>query len=113
MAQGEALTKTVETGAKEESTKKHKTKKQVTEEREIEGKDLAESTTQRPTQVLHLVKEFYANLEEMIDDKVFVKGKWVDISSLAINKLIGSMKREEDDISVLMEEGLDTNERVK
>lgn len=43
---------------------------------------------------------------------VFVRGKWADVSSLAINNLIGAPKHEKDDYSVLMEEALDTNELV-
>lgn len=63
--------------------------------------------------VLQVVKEFYANLEERVDDKVFVRGKWVNISSMAINNLIGALEHEKDDYSVLMEERLHTNELVR
>lgn len=63
--------------------------------------------------MLRLVKELYANLEEMADDKVSVRGKWADVSSLAINNLIRAPKHEKDDYLVLIEEGLDTNELVK
>lgn len=38
-----------------------------------------------------MVTEFYANLEEKVEDKVFVKGKWVTMTSEAINKLIGAL----------------------
>lgn len=38
---------------------------------------------------LQLVKEFYANLEEKVVDKVIVRGKWISMFSEAINKLIG------------------------
>lgn len=62
---------------------------------------------------LQLVKEFYTNLEERVDDKVFVRGKWVDVSSLVINNLIGVPKHEEDDYSTLIEDGLDKNELVR
>lgn len=62
--------------------------------------------------LLQLVKEFYANIEESVYEKVFVSQKQVDISSLAINNLIGAPEHEEDDYSILME-GLDTNELVK
>lgn len=37
---------------------------------------------------LQLVKEFYANLEEKVVDKVIVRGKWISMFSEAINKLI-------------------------
>lgn len=56
--------------------------------------------------VLQVVKEFYVNLEERVDGKVFVRGKWVDVSSMTIINLIGPPKYEEDDYSVLMEEGI-------
>lgn len=42
-----------------------------------------------------------------------MRGKWDDISSVVINNLIGTPEHEEDDYSVLMEEGLDTNELVE
>lgn len=63
--------------------------------------------------VLQVVKEFYANLEERVDDKVFVRGKWVNISSVVINNLIRTPEQEEDDNLVLMEECLDTIELVE
>lgn len=50
--------------------------------------------------VLQLVREFYANVEEKEDDKVFVRDKWVMITSKAINELIGAPNREEDDYSI-------------
>lgn len=37
---------------------------------------------------LKLVREFYANLEKKVEDKVFIRGKWVTITSDIINKLI-------------------------
>lgn len=52
--------------------------------------------------VLQLIKEFYANLDEREDDNVFVRKKWVVISSGAINNLIGAPDHEEDDYSVLI-----------
>lgn len=63
--------------------------------------------------VLQVVKEFYANLEERVDDKVFVRGKWVKISSVVINNPIRTPEQEEDDNLVLMEECLDTIELVE
>lgn len=48
-----------------------------------------------------------------MDDKVFVRQEWVDISNGAINNLIGAPVHEENDYSVIMEEGLDTNELVR
>lgn len=53
---------------------------------------------------MQLVKEFYANLEEIVDDKIFVRGKWINISSKAINKLIGVHDHEDDEYSVLVDE---------
>lgn len=35
-----------------------------------------------------MVKEFYANLEEIKDDKVFVRGHWVVVSGEIINNLL-------------------------
>lgn len=43
--------------------------------------------------VMHLVKEFYANIGGRLDDKVFV----LDVSSVVINNLIGALEHEEDD----------------
>lgn len=62
--------------------------------------------------VLQVVKEFYVNLEERVEDKVFLRGKWIYVSSEAINNLISAPEHEEDDYSVLMEEGLETSELV-
>lgn len=58
------------------------------------------------------MKEFYANLEQRVEDKVFMRGKWVDVSSEAINSLISAPEHEEDDYFVLME-GLETSELVE
>lgn len=46
------------------------------------------------------------------DDKIFVGGKWVDVSE-AINNLTGALNHEENYYSVLMEEGLDTTQLVR
>lgn len=37
---------------------------------------------------LNMVKEFYANLEQIKDDKVFVHGHWVVVSGEIINTLL-------------------------
>lgn len=60
-----------------------------------------------------MVKGFYAYLEEMANDKVFVLGKWISMSSKAINKLIGAPNHEEGEYSVLMDKGVDTTKLVK
>lgn len=49
-------------------------------------------------------------LEDRIDDKVFVRGKWISLSSEAINKLLGAPNHEKDDYFVLMDERAETNE---
>lgn len=59
------------------------------------------------------MKAFYANLEERLEDRVFVRGKWVDVSSEAINNLIGAPKHNKDDYTMLMEEGQETNVLVQ
>lgn len=58
--------------------------------------------------VLQLVREFYASMEEKKDDKVFMWDNWEIIISEAINELIGAPNHEEDNYSVLMDEGVDT-----
>lgn len=63
--------------------------------------------------ILRLLKEFYANLEERVNDKVFVWGKWISMSSKAINKFIRAPDHEEDEHFVLMDERVDTTELVK
>lgn len=57
--------------------------------------------------VLHKVKDFIANLVERVDDKVLLE------ESGLINNLLEALEHEEDDYSVVMEEGLDINERVR
>lgn len=37
---------------------------------------------------LQVVKDFYANLEERVEDKVFVRRKWFYVLSEAINNMI-------------------------
>lgn len=56
--------------------------------------------------MLKVVKEFYVNLEDGVENKIFVRGKWVDVSSEAINNLISGSEHDEEKYSVLMEEGL-------
>lgn len=53
------------------------------------------------------------NLEERIDDKVSVRGMWINMSSKAINKFIRAPDHKEDENSVLMDEGVETTELVK
>lgn len=62
---------------------------------------------------MQLVMEFYSNLEEGVDDKVFLRGKWINRSSEAINKLIGGPDHEEDKYSAIVDEGVETSESVK
>lgn len=31
--------------------------------------------------VVQMVKEFYANLENWVDDKVFIRGQWINMAS--------------------------------
>lgn len=52
------------------------------------------------------LKEVYAYLEEKVDDKVFARGKWVIMTSEAINKIIGPPDHEEDECLVLVDEGV-------
>lgn len=59
------------------------------------------------------LEEFYTTLEERVDDKVFVRGKWISMSSEAINKLIRAPDYEEDEYSVLMDDGVDTTDLAK
>lgn len=49
-------------------------------------------------------------MEDRVDDKVFVRGKWISLSSEAINKLLGAPNHEKDDYFVLMDERVETNE---
>lgn len=60
--------------------------------------------------VLPIMKEFYANLQGMVNDKVFVRGQWVDISISVPNKLLSSPDDDEDEYIRLMEEGVETNQ---
>lgn len=62
---------------------------------------------------MQLVKEFYDNLEEWVNDKVFFRMKWIIMSSEAINTLVEAPEHEEDGYSFLMDEGVDTSELVK
>lgn len=62
---------------------------------------------------LQLVGEFYANVEDRVDDEVFVRGVWMMLASEAINKLVDTLEHEEDDYSLLMEEGMDAKELEK
>lgn len=50
---------------------------------------------------------------QRVDDKIFVREKWVDISSGTMNKLIGAPDHEEDEHSVFMNERFDTTELVE
>lgn len=59
------------------------------------------------------MREFYANLAEMRNEKVFVRGVWVMLTSETIDKLEEAPDHEEDDYSMLMEEGVDTMELEK
>lgn len=63
--------------------------------------------------VLQLVKEFYANMEKKVDDKVFVRGNWVTITSEDINKMVEAPDYEEDEYLELTDEGVDTKELEK
>lgn len=63
--------------------------------------------------ILQLVKKFYVNLEGRVDDKVFLRGKWINMLSEKINKLIGAPDHEEDEYFVLMDEEVETTELVK
>lgn len=60
-----------------------------------------------------MVKEFSANLEDRVDDKVFAKGNSINMSNEAIKKLIGAPDHEEDDHSILMDEGVEIVKLVK
>lgn len=60
-----------------------------------------------------MVKEFSANLEDRVDDKVFAIGNSINMLNEAIKKLIGAPNHEEDDYSVLMDEGVETAKLVK
>lgn len=48
--------------------------------------------------VLQLVQEFYANLDEGVDNKVIVRGKWFNMSNETIYKLIGAPDHDEKSI---------------
>lgn len=43
---------------------------------------------------MQLVKEFFADLDKRVEDKVFVGEKWVDILSRAINNMIRALDHE-------------------
>lgn len=58
------------------------------------------------------MNEFYANLGQRVEYKVFMRGEWVDVSTEAINNLISAPEHEDDDYSVLME-GPETSELVE
>lgn len=60
-----------------------------------------------------MVREFYTNSEEKVKNKAFVNGKWVTMTSEIINELISAPDHEEDDYSVLMDEGVKTKELEK
>lgn len=62
--------------------------------------------------VLQLIEEFYANRNERVDDKVYAKGIWINMSSETINNLIGALDHEEDRYSLVMDERVDTIELV-
>lgn len=53
------------------------------------------------------------NLEERVNDKVFARGKWINMLSKAINKLIGAPDNEEGKYFAPMDEGVETLEIVK
>lgn len=63
--------------------------------------------------VLQFVKEFYSNLEERVNDKVFVRVKCINISTKSINKLIVAPDHEENEYDVLIDEGVDTTKLGK
>lgn len=60
-----------------------------------------------------MVREFYANLAEMRNENIFVRGVRVMLTSETINKLVEAPDHEEENYSVLMEEGVDTKELEK
>lgn len=62
--------------------------------------------------VLPVIKEFYANMEEKVEDKLSVTGRWIEISSIVINNQFNALNHEEDDYSTLME-GIESTERVE
>lgn len=61
--------------------------------------------------VLQLLKEFYTNLEESVNDKVFVRV--INMSNEAMSKLIRALDHKEGEYSVVMDEGVETIELVK
>lgn len=60
-----------------------------------------------------MVKEFFVCLEERVGDKVFARGKWINMLSEAINKLIGAPGNEKGGYTTLMDEGVEIAEIVK
>lgn len=60
--------------------------------------------------VLPLVKEFYANRKGMVNDKVFVRGEWIDFSCPVLNDLLCCPDHDEDDYKKLIEKGVDTEQ---
>lgn len=44
---------------------------------------------------------------------MFVREKWINMSSETINKLIGAPDHEEDDYSVMIDEGVENVKSVK
>lgn len=63
--------------------------------------------------VLPVVKEFYANLLGAVDDKVYIRGQWIDISSTTLGKLLNTPEYDEDEYFRLMEKGIETDELEK
>ena len=45
-------------------------------------------------------------MESMVDNKVFVRGVWVQVTSEDLNKIIGAPDYAEDAYSLMMEEGI-------
>lgn len=60
---------------------------------------------------MQLVKELFVNLDDRADDKVLVRGKWINMSSETFNKL--SSEAFKDEFSGLIDEGVDTIELAK
>lgn len=58
--------------------------------------------------ILQLVKEFYTNVDKRVNDKVSVRGKWINMLNERSNKLIGAPDQEDDKYFVLMDEGVET-----